>query len=417
MTQRVEAAIRGINGVDEIQSTAREGSSTTFVQFDMGTPVDRAVNDVRDAIANVRSDLPDGILEPQVERVEADGGPIAYMAVESTAMGLEELSWYIDNTITQAPARHSRHGQRLARRRGQPRDPDHPRSGQDAGPRHHRRPGQRPASPDQRQRRRRPGRDRRLRAIGAGARQCRRRPRPRREEHLGRQRADDQALLDRHGPRPLCRAAQRRADERPAGAELLDREGQGILRRHRLGGGRGGDEEAREGERRQDHLPAAVHQRQIYRGPVSQRHGGPGRGRGPRGSRRPPLPSRLAGDPDLGRRHPALGHPDLLVHGHDGLHAERRDPARAQPRRGRSGRRRDRRDREYRQAHANGQIGLSGVDRRRRRDRPRGRRHHLLDRRRVPPGRDDGRPDRPVFQELRNDDRRRGADQPCSSRV
>jgi multidrug efflux pump subunit AcrB len=99
VTQRVEAAIRGINGVDEISSTAREGSSTTFVQFDIGTPVDRAVNDVRDAIANIRSDLPDGILEPQVERVEAEGGPIAYFAVESTAMGLEELSWYIDNTV------------------------------------------------------------------------------------------------------------------------------------------------------------------------------------------------------------------------------------------------------------------------------------------------------------------------------
>ncbi|MEA3053298.1 MAG: hypothetical protein QOG72_2201 [Sphingomonadales bacterium] len=100
VTQRVEAAIRGINGVDEIQSTAREGVSSTFVQFDMGTPVDRAVNDVRDAIANIRSDLPEGILEPQVQREEADGGPIAYMAVESTAMGLEELSWYIDNTIS-----------------------------------------------------------------------------------------------------------------------------------------------------------------------------------------------------------------------------------------------------------------------------------------------------------------------------
>src|SRR3954453_14903790 len=100
VTQRVEAAIRGINGVDEISSTAREGASSTFVRFDMGTPVHRAFNDVRDAIANIRSDLPDGILEPQVQREEADGGPIAYMAVESTAMGLEELSWYIDNTIS-----------------------------------------------------------------------------------------------------------------------------------------------------------------------------------------------------------------------------------------------------------------------------------------------------------------------------
>jgi multidrug efflux pump subunit AcrB len=99
VTQRVEAAIRGLNGVDELQSTVREGSSSTFVQFDIGTPVDRAVNDVRDAISNIRSDLPDGILEPQVIRIDADGEAIAYMAAETTDMSLEELSWFIDNTV------------------------------------------------------------------------------------------------------------------------------------------------------------------------------------------------------------------------------------------------------------------------------------------------------------------------------
>jgi multidrug efflux pump subunit AcrB len=99
VTQRVEAAIRGINGVDELQSTVREGSSSTFVQFELGTPVDRAVNDVRDAVARIRGDLPDGILEPQVNRVDVEGGPIAYIAAESTAMTVEELSWYVDNTV------------------------------------------------------------------------------------------------------------------------------------------------------------------------------------------------------------------------------------------------------------------------------------------------------------------------------
>ncbi|PSJ40978.1 efflux RND transporter permease subunit [Allosphingosinicella deserti] len=100
VTQRVEAAVRSINGVDEISSTAREGYSSTFVQFDIGTPVDRAVNDVRDAVAKIRGDLPEGILEPQVERVEVEGGPIAYVAAESTAMSLEELSWYVDNNVS-----------------------------------------------------------------------------------------------------------------------------------------------------------------------------------------------------------------------------------------------------------------------------------------------------------------------------
>jgi len=63
ITQRVESAIRGVNGVDEINSSVREGNSNTFVQFEIGTPTDRAVNDIRDAIAQIRGDLPEGILE------------------------------------------------------------------------------------------------------------------------------------------------------------------------------------------------------------------------------------------------------------------------------------------------------------------------------------------------------------------
>ena len=70
ITQRVEAAIRSVEGVDEINSTVREGNSNTFVQFKIGTPTDRAVTDVRNAIAQIRGDLPDGILEPQINRVD-----------------------------------------------------------------------------------------------------------------------------------------------------------------------------------------------------------------------------------------------------------------------------------------------------------------------------------------------------------
>ncbi|GLT01738.1 acriflavine resistance protein B [Sphingobium jiangsuense] len=99
VTQRVEAAVRGISGVDEITSYASEGVSVTNVQFMIGTPVDRAVNDVRNAVSQIRSDLPDGILEPQVTRVDIDGGPIAYFSVEATDMTLEQLSWFVDNTV------------------------------------------------------------------------------------------------------------------------------------------------------------------------------------------------------------------------------------------------------------------------------------------------------------------------------
>ena len=99
ITQRVESAIRGVSGVDEINSSVREGNSNTFVQFDIGTPTDRAVNDIRDAMAQIRGDLPDGILEPIIERVDISGDPILYVAAETTDMSLEELSWYVDNNV------------------------------------------------------------------------------------------------------------------------------------------------------------------------------------------------------------------------------------------------------------------------------------------------------------------------------
>jgi multidrug efflux pump subunit AcrB len=100
VTRRVESAVRSIQGVDEINSSVSEGNSSTFIQLDIGTPIDRTVNDIRDAITQIRGDLPDGILEPQIGRVNTSGNDLASFSVVSTAMTLEELSWYIDNTVT-----------------------------------------------------------------------------------------------------------------------------------------------------------------------------------------------------------------------------------------------------------------------------------------------------------------------------
>ncbi|GLR47149.1 efflux RND transporter permease subunit [Sphingomonas astaxanthinifaciens] len=100
VTQKVEAAVRGVDGVDEINSDVREGNSNTFIQFKIGTPTDRAVNDVKAAIDQIRGDLPDGILEPQVSRVNIGGDGFVFIAVEATDMSLEELSWYVDSLVS-----------------------------------------------------------------------------------------------------------------------------------------------------------------------------------------------------------------------------------------------------------------------------------------------------------------------------
>ena len=99
VTQRVESAIRGVKGVDEISSTVIEGNSTTFVQFQLGTPTDRAVNDVRNASPRSAATCPTASSSRRSTRVDAEDEPISYVGAQTTDMTLEQLSWYIDNTV------------------------------------------------------------------------------------------------------------------------------------------------------------------------------------------------------------------------------------------------------------------------------------------------------------------------------
>ncbi|MGH6787858.1 MAG: efflux RND transporter permease subunit [Novosphingobium sp.] len=99
ITQRVEAAVRTISGVETISSTASEGRSQTMVQFKIGEDINQAVNEVKNAIDQARGELPDGILEPQVFKAQTSSDPIAYFAVSADDMTLEQLSWFIDDTV------------------------------------------------------------------------------------------------------------------------------------------------------------------------------------------------------------------------------------------------------------------------------------------------------------------------------
>ena len=99
ITQRIEAAVRSINGIDSIGSTASEGSSATGILFDIGTDVDVAVSEVKNAVDQIRGELPDGILEPQVVKIEGSGFPFGYFSVAADDMTVEQLSWFVDDTI------------------------------------------------------------------------------------------------------------------------------------------------------------------------------------------------------------------------------------------------------------------------------------------------------------------------------
>lgn len=99
ITRLVESSVRTISGVRSISSTATEGSSTTVVEFEIGTDINQSVNEVKNAIDQIRGSLPDGILEPFVEKESTSSQPIAYFAVGAPDMTIEQLSWFVDDTV------------------------------------------------------------------------------------------------------------------------------------------------------------------------------------------------------------------------------------------------------------------------------------------------------------------------------
>ena len=99
VTKRVEDTIAGVPGVKHITSTIVEGTSTTLVEFQLEAPVDRAVNDVKDAIARVRADLPRTIDEPIIQRLDVEGLPILTYTARAPTLTPEELSWFVDDTV------------------------------------------------------------------------------------------------------------------------------------------------------------------------------------------------------------------------------------------------------------------------------------------------------------------------------
>ena len=102
VTKRVETTVAGLPGVKHITSAVSDGLSLTVIEFQLETNVDRAVNDVRDAVTKIRTDLPQSIEEPLIQRIDIEGMAIATYAASAPAMTPEELSWFVDDKIIRA---------------------------------------------------------------------------------------------------------------------------------------------------------------------------------------------------------------------------------------------------------------------------------------------------------------------------
>ncbi len=102
VTRTIEDGVSGVEGVRHISSSITDGLSLTTIQFVLETNTDRALNDVKDAVTRIRSNLPQNVNEPLIQRVDVIGLPIVTYAAISPGKTPEQLSYFVDDVVKRA---------------------------------------------------------------------------------------------------------------------------------------------------------------------------------------------------------------------------------------------------------------------------------------------------------------------------
>ncbi len=101
VTRRVEDSVATIPGIKRVMSTVTEGVSTTTIEFLLSKDLAAALDDTRDAITRIRTDLPQDIQEPVVGKIDIGGSLMSY-AVVAPKLTPDELSWFVDREVNKA---------------------------------------------------------------------------------------------------------------------------------------------------------------------------------------------------------------------------------------------------------------------------------------------------------------------------
>ncbi len=99
VARKLENSIATLQGIKNLYTKILEGVVVITVEFVLEKDPLEAVNDVRDAVARVRAELPADVRDPTVVRATTAGKPLMTYAVTSRQIDEEALSWFVDNTV------------------------------------------------------------------------------------------------------------------------------------------------------------------------------------------------------------------------------------------------------------------------------------------------------------------------------
>ncbi|QRM18654.1 MMPL family transporter [Dechloromonas sp. TW-R-39-2] len=102
VARKIENSVATLQGIKHIYTKVQDGTAIVTVEFRLEKGTQEAVDDVRDAVSRIRSDLPGDLKDPVISKMNLAGAPILTYTVASSRMDDEALSWFVDNTVTKA---------------------------------------------------------------------------------------------------------------------------------------------------------------------------------------------------------------------------------------------------------------------------------------------------------------------------
>jgi len=100
IAKKIENKLTSIEGVSHIRTTLQTGAATIATEFTLEKDIQEAVDDVRSAVGEVRGDLPAAANDPIITKVSTAGFPVVTYSVAAENMSVENLSWFVDDTVT-----------------------------------------------------------------------------------------------------------------------------------------------------------------------------------------------------------------------------------------------------------------------------------------------------------------------------
>ena len=99
ITEVIERAVAGIDGITSISSFSQNERSSISIEFNVTRDADASAADVRDRVGRVLSRLPDGVDTPVVQRIDSNAQAIMWIGVTSTSMDALELTDFLRRVV------------------------------------------------------------------------------------------------------------------------------------------------------------------------------------------------------------------------------------------------------------------------------------------------------------------------------